>query len=65
MHPKVKSRPKGPGSPVTGVEPLMPHEATRQAASINEAPGRGMITDKSMPGTANHARHHAPMKAQS
>jgi len=43
----------------------MPHEATRQAASINEAPGRGMIADKSMPGTANHARHHASIKAQS
>jgi len=28
----------------------MPHEATRQAASINEAPGRGMIADKSHAG---------------
>jgi len=52
-------------SPNTGVKPVMPHEPTRQIASINEAPSRGMIADNSVPGTSAHARHHASIKTQS
>jgi hypothetical protein len=65
MHPKIKSRPKGANSTLDGVEPLKPHESTRRTASINEAPGRGMVANLSAPHTTSHARHHAPIKTQS
>jgi hypothetical protein len=65
MHPKIKSRPTGAKSRVSGVEPLKPHETTRQTASINEAPGRGMIANQSSPHTTIHARHHSSIKTQS
>jgi len=67
MHPKIKTRPSPEGNLAQRVEPLLPHEAIQQSASINPSARSNNMPKAIQPasGSANHARHHVSRHTQS
>jgi hypothetical protein len=65
MAPKIKTSPNSAKPAARLKKPQKAADATNQKTWAKAASRQSLIAIKPASGSANHARHHAPVKAQS